>query len=496
MSELPKGWVATELGKIAQVVGGSTPKNSSDSSNFQQNGIPWITPSDLTGYTKTYISRGKRDLSQKGFISCGTKKLPKGSVLFSSRAPIGYCVIANNEVCTNQGFKSFVPFEGIIPEYLRYYLITSKNYIESVASGTTFKEISASRIATIPIPLPPLNEQRRIVAKLDRLFARSRCAREELGRVSGLVQRYKQAILAAACSGRLTADWREQNPSVESALDFLERIQKEREKRYKGEILELKTQGRSVPKLSEFQHKNSSGYIPRNWVSISVESACLFIVDCPHSTPKFISEGEYCVDTTSIEPRKIVWSKVRKVSKEEFVERTSRMLPSKGDIIFSREGTIGTVVRIVNDPSFCLGQRMMMFRFSPLILPEYAELYLQSSIFIDQYEPLIIGTSSPHLNIGAIRKMSFSVPPLNEQKEIVKRVERLFKTIDLIEQEHQKASKLLDRLEQATLSKAFRGELVPQDPNDEPAAVLLERIQSDRQAQPKRKAIKSKQSHR
>ena len=99
----------------------------------------------------------------------------------------------------------------------------------------------------------------------------------------------------------------------------------------------------------------------------------------------------------------------------------------------------------------------------------------------------------PRLGTEAGLQAPFILAPIQEQKEIVQRVEKLFKAIDLIEQEHQKASKLLDRLEQATLSKAFRGELVPQDPNDEPAAVLLERIQSDRQAQPKGKVIKSPQ---
>ncbi|EKD10899.1 restriction endonuclease subunit S [Limnospira platensis] len=414
-----------------------------------------------------------------------------GDVLYGKLRPyLNKVLIANQDgYCTTE-IVPLKPNLAIYERYLFYWLKHSEflSYVESVSHGIQMPRLGTEAGLKAPLILAPLNEQRRIVAKLDRLFARSRCAREELGRVSGLVQRYKQAVLAAACSGRLTADWREENPNVESASELLERIQKERDQRYKEEILQLKIQRKSVPKLSKFKHLNSSRNIPKNWVSISIESACLFIIDCLHSTPKFISEGEYCVDTTSIEPRKIVWSKVRKVSKEEFVERTRRMLPSKGDIIFSREGTIGTVVRIANDPSFCLGQRMMMFRFSPLILPEYAELYLQSSIFIDQYKPLIIGTSSPHLNIGEIRKMSFSVPPLNEQKEIVKRVEKLFKVIDIIEQEHQKASKLLDRLEKATLSKAFRGELVPQDPNDEPAAVLLERIQAERQTQPKRKA--------
>ena len=123
-------------------------------------------------------------------------------------------------------------------------------------------------------------------------------------------------------------------------------------------------------------------------------------------------------------------------------------------------------------------------------------LYYYLRFLTSRYRAIHQGAAQPNLNIEIVKSTPVPIPPIEEQKEIVNRIEKLFKAIDFIEQEHQKASKLLDRLEQATLSKAFRGELVPQDPNDEPAAVLLERIQSDRQAQPKGKAIKSKQSHR
>ena len=124
-----------------------------------------------------------------------------------------------------------------------------------------------------------------------------------------------------------------------------------------------------------------------------------------------------------------------------------------------------------------------MFRFAPSILPEYAELFLQSPIFKNQYKPLILGTTSPHLNIGNIRKLDFLVPPVSEQRQIVNAVTSFLDTAFDVEQQYQGSGNLLDWLDRSILAKAFRGELVEQDPNDEPASVLLERIRADREQQ-------------
>src|SRR4051794_39696203 len=119
--DLPEGWSLTTLEVIAEVVGGGTP-DVSDESNFEGGTIPWITPADLTGYDQPTIGAGRRNLTRKGLESSSARLLPPGSVLFSSRAPIGYCVIAENELATNQGFKSLVLRGGIDPRYVRHYL--------------------------------------------------------------------------------------------------------------------------------------------------------------------------------------------------------------------------------------------------------------------------------------------------------------------------------------------------------------------------------------
>lgn len=145
MSDLPSGWADVEIGEIAEVVAGGTPK-ANDSSNFDApgSGIAWLTPADLSGYKAKDISHGSRDLSQKGYESCSAKLMPKGSLLFSSRAPIGYVALAANEISTNQGFKSFVFPEEIDPSYAFYYLKSIRQLADSLGTGTTFKELSGT----------------------------------------------------------------------------------------------------------------------------------------------------------------------------------------------------------------------------------------------------------------------------------------------------------------------------------------------------------------
>ena len=178
--DVPDNWAWATMATLGKVTGGGTP-SAGDPTNFANPGIPWITPADLTGYSDPYISRGRRDLSDKGHASSGATLMPAGTVLFSSRAPIGYCVIAANEITTNQGFKSVSLAEGLLPEYLRHYLLASKDYAESLASGTTFLELSGARFAEMAMPLPPSAEQRRIVSKIDALTARTARDRKSVG---------------------------------------------------------------------------------------------------------------------------------------------------------------------------------------------------------------------------------------------------------------------------------------------------------------------------
>ena len=160
-------WPKACLGDVAQVVSGATPKSSVD--HYWDGDIPWITPADLSKLEGKEVSATSRRITQAGLSSCSSRILPPRSVLFSSRAPIGHVAINTVPMATNQGFKSFVPDREILsPDFLYWWLKSNKEYLQSLGRGATFKEVSKEIVASIEIPLPPLEEQRRIAAILDK----------------------------------------------------------------------------------------------------------------------------------------------------------------------------------------------------------------------------------------------------------------------------------------------------------------------------------------
>ena len=166
--DLPDSWTFVRLKHIGEVVGGGTPKTNI--AEYWGGNIPWLTPADFSGYEKMYISYGARKITELGLKSSSAQMLPKNSILYSSRAPIGYIAIAANPVSTNQGFKSVVPYDSAMSPYLFYCLKARRDDIVQRATGTTFKEISGSEMAETIIPLPPSNEQQRIFNKVTQLF--------------------------------------------------------------------------------------------------------------------------------------------------------------------------------------------------------------------------------------------------------------------------------------------------------------------------------------
>ena len=161
-------WKEYKLHEIGRIVGGATPPTK-DSANYDGE-ISWITPKDLSNFTGRYIQKGERSITQKGFESSSCQILPKGSILFSSRAPIGYIAIAANELCTNQGFKSIIPDNNLVNNLFLYYLLKyNKEEIEGLGSGTTFKEVSAKVMQNFDIKIPSIQTQKKIADILSSL---------------------------------------------------------------------------------------------------------------------------------------------------------------------------------------------------------------------------------------------------------------------------------------------------------------------------------------
>ena len=151
--KIPEGWKVGKLSEVGTIVGGSTPSKAKKD-YYTNNGIAWITPKDLSNDKSKFISHGETDITELGFENSCAIKMPKGTVLYSSRAPIGYIAIAKNEVTTNQGFKSVIPDPNVGNAYIYYFLKSNFELIDNMASGSTFKEISGTAMKNVPVLIP------------------------------------------------------------------------------------------------------------------------------------------------------------------------------------------------------------------------------------------------------------------------------------------------------------------------------------------------------
>ncbi|MDO5727995.1 MAG: restriction endonuclease subunit S [Actinomycetaceae bacterium] len=165
---IPKNWEWVRISSIGSVVSGGTPKTSE--SSYWNGTVAWVTPADLGRLKDRYISNGLRSITEAGLAASSARLMPAGSVIMSSRAPIGYVAIALNALSTNQGCKSLVPTLPAMSEYIYYALLARSRALSEKGSGTTFKEVSGKVFASFLVPLPPFPEQGRIVAKLDKLM--------------------------------------------------------------------------------------------------------------------------------------------------------------------------------------------------------------------------------------------------------------------------------------------------------------------------------------
>ena len=205
--QLPEGWEISPIGDRCKIVSGSTPKTSVP--EYWGGDIPWLTPDDLSKNRSKIVERGARSITRAGLDSCSTRLVPPGSVIFTSRAPIGYVAIAANEMCTNQGFKTAVPSSDIRSDFLYWQLQHVTPDIRSRASGTTFLEISGKGFAATKIVVPPLAEQERIVEILEEQLSRLDAALAVADAIEKRSAALRRSLLHAAFTGRLTEQWRE-----------------------------------------------------------------------------------------------------------------------------------------------------------------------------------------------------------------------------------------------------------------------------------------------
>ncbi len=487
---LPESWEWSTLSGIGTVASGGTP-TTKEPTNFDGD-IPWITPADLSGYANKTIAEGRRNLSQKGLDSSSARLLPTGTVIFSSRAPVGYVAIARSPVATNQGCKNLVLTGDVSSDYVYYYLKGSKNLAESYASGTTFLELSARAFGSLPIPLPPLNEQRRIVEKLEELLAKLDAGVRSLEQARAQLKSYRRSVLKAAVEGELSREWREAHKNeLEPAAELLERILRERREKWESQQLrQLQAKGK-VPTNDKWKAKYRAPELlneaelpdlPEGWARSSLQQLARHIVDGTHRTPQYKDEGIPFISAKDINGFQVYFDNCRFISEEEHEQLIKRCFPTKGDVLVTKSGTIGRTAVVKTEEPFSLFESVALIPVLDPVVPAFIAfvIYLSSTGQFGAKHGK--GIAVKHLHLEDLRRLPVPLPPFEEQTYIVEEVERRLSVVDKLEATVEENLKQANALRQSILKRAFSGELVPQDPNDEPASALLERIREEREA--------------
>lgn len=389
---LPDGWSWKTIGEVATVVSGGTP-STRNINNFENGDIPWITPADLSGYDEMYISKGKRNITAQGLNNSSAKLLPKNTVLFSSRAPIGYVAIAANPLCTNQGFKNFVLKKDIMAEYVYWWLKHIKDIAISLGSGTTFLELSKTNAEKLPFMAVPLVEQKRIADKIEKIFMR-------LDKVSDCLKRIKQNITYTR-SGYLDRFF-SNSDAWKTLIDVCEKPQygwTTKANHNKGTVKLLRTSDITSGKI--------------NYHNVP------FCSDIPDDVEK------YKVNT--------------------------------GDIYISRAGSVGESVLIENSPPLSVfASYLIRFKPNKKIVNEkYLYYFLKSPSYWNAINENKSGIAMPNVNANKLSKIKIPLPSFSEQKRIAKKIEKMFTRLDKIYQNVENAEKYVKMLKKEILNKYF-----------------------------------------
>lgn len=423
-NNLPKGWDNCSISTVCSIITGRRDVNEGN----PEGKYPFFTCAQDISRIDNYEFEGQAILvAGNGFFNV---KFYEGKFNAYQRTYI------------LQDFK-------IASKYLYYNILAKLPEITKDNRGSTIRYIRLGDLADYEIPLPPLPEQHRIVAKLDALFEKIESNKQRSEKIPKILKRFRQSVLASAVSGKLTEDWREKNGVVE--------------------------EWEETTLLNVITEKPKNGYSAK---PVNYETPHRVLTLTATTSGKFI-DGNFKYFDEKIDVDSKFWIK-------------------PGDILVQRGNTIEYVgvsaIYNGNPNEYIYPDLMMRFRANERILTNYLYFVLSDEKSRNYLRERATGTAGnmPKINQPTLISLPVKLPSLKEQTEIVHRVEQLFTFADKIETRYTKAKAMLDKLPQSILAKTFRGELVAQDPNDEPASVLLERIKAEKACLPKSKRRQEK----
>ena len=501
--ELPQGWVWSSVGHVLTVKNGF----AFQSTSYQPTGIPLVRQADL--------GIGKIDLSSAKCLPTHFEAeyakflVTKGDLLFGMSGSLGKISVYEEATPALQnqrvGMLQF-HFEEVKP-YIRYYFEEIQQYLAGMAKGVAVQNISAAQIESLQLPLPPLPEQHRIVAKLEELFSKLDAGVAAVRRTQALLKRYRQSVLHAAVTGELTRAWREAHPApAETGAALLERIRAGR--RAQWEAAQVAKRGGQLTlgdgwksKYVEPEEPDTSELpeLPEGWVWVSPEqiasqdrySMAIGPFGSNLKVPDYTDEGVPLVFVREIKSGKFGGSKTKYVTPTKAEELRAHQVMS-GDILITKMGEPPGDACLYPEgrPDAVITADCIKWTLSSSLMEnkEFFVYAINSHLVRVQIAFITQGVAQQKVSLGRFKTIAVPLPPLDEQVEIVAEVERRLTVLDALSQTLTDELKRAERLRQSILHRAFTGRLVPQDATDEPAAALLARLRETPVAPAKTKA--------
>lgn len=506
-TQMPVGWLVLPLSQMGTWRGGGTPSKSNPA--FWTNGsIPWVSPKDMK---RPKLSTAQDLITEAAVKASATSLIDAGSVLMVTRSGIlsHSLPVAVNlvPVALNQDIKAITPSPATEGLYLWFAFKCFERDILNACrkGGTTVHSIEFPSLLDFVIPLPPLAEQKRIVSKIEELFSELDAGEESLRRARRQLGVYRQSLLKQAFEGKLTAPWRKQNPHLlESSDQLVKRIQAERQARYEQKLNHWQTdydawenggtgdkrpakprkpKGIHLPTANQVTHLPD---LPPEWSWIAVENCAVEISDGPFGSnlksSDYVGFGVRVVRLENIGAGEFIEDKESFISHEKY-EILKRHTVRPGDIVVA--SFINDAVRAALVPPsipYAVNKAdcFQVHCFGESLSAQFLLKCLGSRYFFKQLEQLVHGVGRPRINTTQLGESFVPLCSLPEQQEIIRLLDEQFTVIEQNEREIDAALKRSAALRQSILKKAFTGQLVPQDPTDEPASALLERIRKER----------------
>lgn len=449
--KIPVGWRVTTIGScVAALIGGASPSEK----DYTEAGVLVLNKGDIKTYGKIKLKESVRRTSSAFASKHASKIVSTRSLLvtlrdLSSKADfLGLIGLyeGTEEALITQGMYSILLSDGLLGRYLMYYSNAPayRTIVKREKHGATQVHLRNGEFLSIPIAVAPISEQRRIVQKLDDVVVQVDACRKRLHKVQQILKKFREAVLEAAVSGRLTEDWRLNAKLPKPHITTL------------GEYCDV-LGGRRLPEGFALQEEATPFPYIRvvNFHGFSIDPSGL----------QFVPAGA--------------------------ADSIRRYIIDKGDVFISIAGTIGLVGQVPGELS---GANLTENAARIVVRPGLSARYLMYQLASPELQSAItssaIATTQSKLGLFRIKALNIRVPPIQEQQEIVRRIELLFEYANALQRRFEGAMVGMAKITPAVLSKAFRGELVPQDPNDEPVGEMLERIQGFGHPSPTRKRAK------